>query len=60
VFNVPVVVPEPGEYVAAGAAAQAAWAVTGERPGWAIAVHAEPAVDFHPIIREQYRGVAAV
>ena len=60
VFEVPVVVPEPGEYVAAGAAAQAAWAVTGERPDWAIAVHAEPAVDFRPIIREQYRAVAAV
>ena len=60
VFNVPVVVPEPGEYVAAGAAAQAAWAVTGERPDWAIAVHAEPAVDFQPVIREQYRAVAAV
>jgi xylulokinase len=60
VFEVPVVVPEPGEYVAAGAAAQAAWAVTGERPDWAIAVHAEPAVDFHPLIREQYRAVAAV
>jgi len=55
-----VVVPEPGEYVAAGAAAQAAWAVTGERPDWAIAVNAEPAVDFRPIIREQYRAVAAV
>jgi xylulokinase len=60
VFEVPVVVPEPGEYVAAGAAAQAAWAVTGERPNWAIAVHAEPAVDFRPVIREQYRAVAAV
>ena len=60
VFEVPVVVPEPGEYVAAGAAAQAAWAVTGERPDWAIAVNAEPAVDFRPIIREQYRAVAAV
>ena len=54
VFDVPVVVPEPGEYVAAGAAVQAAWALTGERPTWEIPVVAEPAVDYKPIIREQY------
>jgi xylulokinase len=59
VFAVPVVVPEPGEYVAAGAAAQAAWVLTGERPAWPIAVHAEPAVDFRAVIREQYRAHAA-
>jgi xylulokinase len=58
VFSVPVVVPEPGEYVAAGAAVQAAWAVTGSRPTWPIALHAEPPVDFYPVIREQYRAVA--
>ena len=34
VFGVPVVVPSPGEYVAAGAARQAAWALTGELPQW--------------------------
>ena len=33
-FGVPVVVPEPQEYVALGAAAQASWALAGERPGW--------------------------
>ncbi len=54
VFDVPVVVPSPGEYVALGAAVQAAWALTGERPAWRIPVVAEPAVDFRPIIREQY------
>jgi xylulokinase len=37
VFGVPVVVPKPGEYVAAGAAAQAAWALTGELPQWQAA-----------------------
>ena len=31
----PVVVPQPGEYVAYGAARQAAWVLTGERPTWA-------------------------
>lgn len=34
VFGVPVVVPQPGEYVAAGAARQAAWTLTGDMPGW--------------------------
>lgn len=34
VFDAPVVVPEPGEYVALGAAVQAAWALTGARPVW--------------------------
>ena len=31
----PVVVPEPDEYVALGAAKQAAWALTGSCPDWA-------------------------
>ena len=34
VFSVPVVVPEPAEYVALGAARQAAWVATGELPEW--------------------------
>ncbi len=34
VFGVPVAVPQPGEYVAAGAARQAAWALTGDLPAW--------------------------
>ena len=34
VFGVPVVVPEPGEYVAQGASAQAAQAVLGRLPEW--------------------------
>jgi xylulokinase len=60
VFAVPVVVPEPGEYVAGGAAAQAAWVLTGERPDWPVAVHAEPTVDFREVIRAQYRAHAVV
>lgn len=32
--SLPVIVPEPGEYVAYGAAKQAAWVLTGTRPGW--------------------------
>ncbi|MBH0054520.1 xylulokinase [Salinibacterium sp. SWN139] len=58
VFAVPVVVPEPAEYVALGAAAQAAWVLDGTRPDWAIATVAEPASDFHPVIREQYARYA--
>ena len=54
VFDVPVEVPEPAEYVAFGAAVQAAWALTGERPDWPVEVTARPASDYRPIIREQY------
>ncbi|MES1212293.1 MAG: xylulokinase [Leifsonia sp.] len=56
VFAVPVEVPEPGEYVALGAAAQAAWALSGTRPNWPVAVRATPAPDTRPVIREQYRA----
>ncbi|MCP2032008.1 xylulokinase [Okibacterium sp. HSC-33S16] len=56
VFDVPVVIPKPGEYVATGAAAQAAWALTGQRPNWPLSITAEPPVDFRPVIREQYRA----
>ena len=54
VFDVPVEVPEPAEYVALGAAVQAAWALTGSRPSWPVEVSARPAPDHRPIIREQY------
>ncbi len=54
VFDVPVVVPEPGEYVALGAAAQAAWVLSGSRPEWPVAISAEPAPDPHPAIRTRY------
>ncbi|MDR8413163.1 FGGY family carbohydrate kinase [Nonomuraea sp. 3-1Str] len=53
-FEPPVVVPRPGEYVADGAAAQAAWALMGERPHWPRSVAAEPPPDHRPLIREQY------
>ena len=54
VFDVPITVPEPGEYVAAGAAAQAAWALTGERPRWGTAALSSPPVDYRPEIRVNY------
>ncbi|MER7081102.1 FGGY-family carbohydrate kinase, partial [Saccharopolyspora kobensis] len=37
VFGVPVTVPAPAEYVARGAARQAAWALTGQQPDWHLA-----------------------
>jgi xylulokinase len=58
VFDVPVVVPEPAEYVAFGAAAQAAWALTGSRPTWPVTTSSEPPVDHRPVIRQQYQARA--
>jgi xylulokinase len=59
VFGVPVVVPEPGEYVARGAARQAAWALSGaaEPPEWATPtqVAREPEdLDGGRRVRERY------
>jgi xylulokinase len=54
VFDSPVAVPAPGEYVADGAAVQAAWALTGSRPGWSTEIVATPEPDHRPVIREQY------
>jgi xylulokinase len=58
VFDAPVVVPAPGEYVADGGAVQAAWALTGRRPEWSTSLAAEPAPDYRPVIREQYAAHA--
>ncbi|MBT2501323.1 xylulose kinase [Curtobacterium sp. ISL-83] len=57
VFGRDVELPEPGEYVAAGAARQAAWALNGSLPAWSIATTVIPA-DPHPAVLEQYRAVA--
>ena len=54
VFDVPVAVPTPGEYVADGGAAQAAWSLTGTRPAWSVAIGAHPTPDHRPVIRAQY------
>ncbi len=58
VFGREVLVPEPGEYVAAGAARQAAWVVTGDLPGWSIPTTSIPA-DPHPEVLERYRAAVA-
>ncbi len=55
VFDVPVVVPEPGEYVARGAAVQAAWVLHGRPAAMARSRSPpSPAIDHRPIIRAQY------
>lgn len=58
VFDLPLRVPAPAEYVARGAAAQAAWALTGTRPRWTVETVEERASDHRPHIREQYRAAA--
>jgi xylulokinase len=59
VFSAPVEVPLPREYVAMGAAAQAAWALSGERPSWNVETAAKPPVDTRPEILEAYQREAA-
>jgi len=54
VFDVPVEVPLPGEYVANGAARQAGWALTGELPAWSTEIAASFAAAREGVIGEQY------
>jgi len=58
VFGVPVVVPEPGEYVARGAARQAA-ELLGSTPPWALAVHAAVEHPAQPQVRAAYAAAVA-
>ena len=55
-FGLPVVVPEPAEYVALGAARQAAWSLSQDdaAPHWK---RATTTVEPEPATREYYRGV---
>lgn len=59
VFGLPVVVPEPGEYVADGAARQAAAVLTGAWPEWESASTDVTATDgLSPDVLAQYRRYA--
>ncbi len=59
VFGVPVAVPEPSEYVADGAAVQAAWVLSGasEPPVWRIGATDTYEGDADPTVRERYAEV---
>ena len=54
VFGLPVDVPLPGEYVAAGAARQAGWALTGELPAWSTEIAVSLPADTAAVVAEQY------
>ena len=54
VLGLPVFVPEFGEYVAKGAARQAAWALTGELPDWPLALSSKIDKTPQPHILEAY------
>lgn len=62
VFGVPVTVPAPGEYVADGAARQAAWTLTrgAQPPDWSASAPASTrhVADAAPQIRERYAEAA--
>lgn len=59
VFGVPVLVPDPAEYVALGAARQAAWALRGtpEPPSWQPPRTDRYEADPVPAVRERYAEV---
>ena len=55
IFGVPVVVPPAGEYVADGAARQAAWALNGDFPSWPLdGTPDEFGATATPHVRERY------
>jgi xylulokinase len=63
VFGLPISIPEPGEYVADGAARQAAWVLAAasspgvEAPSWSTTITTTLDADPQPVIREQYAAV---
>lgn len=63
VFGLPISIPEPGEYVADGAARQAAWTLAAavdpgaEAPAWSTTIATTLDADPKPVIREQYAAV---
>ena len=58
VFDLPIVVPAPGEYVALGAARQAAAVLAGDWPDWAASGEIEVPVDTRADIRARYAHAA--
>ncbi|RXZ67929.1 xylulokinase [Agromyces albus] len=58
VFDVTVDVPEPSEYVADGAARQAAWALSGALPTWSAEIATSVPARPDGALRERYRDAA--
>jgi xylulokinase len=58
VFDVTVDVPEPSEYVADGAARQAAWALSGALPAWSAEIATSVPARLDGALRERYRDAA--
>lgn len=60
IFARPVVVPPPGEYVAIGAARQAAWALTGgaEPPAWSVGTTTTYEAEAAEFVRRRYMEAA--
>ena len=54
IFSLPIELPTPGEYVAEGAAVQAAWTLTGARPKWPSGIAASHSPEAHPEIMAAY------
>ncbi len=57
VFGVPIEVPAPGEYVAIGAARQAAWALSGRLPIWDVPTLAALDANPKPQVLASYKKV---
>ena len=57
IFGKPVLVPTPAEYVALGAARQAAWTLSQAEspPGWSFGITTMFAADPTPEVLDQYR-----
>jgi xylulokinase len=62
IFGVPVLVPPPGEYVADGAARQAAWVLSGapQPPTWTIGSTGVEEADPVPAVRQRYAEAAGL
>ncbi len=62
IFGVTVHVPTPAEYVALGAARQAAWTLSGAQvpPSWGLGVTESYAADSTPQVWDRYRAVQAL
>jgi len=60
VLGAAVTVPEPGEYVADGAARQAAWVLSGDRPEWPVGLARVIESVPSPEVRQRYADVRAM